>query len=679
MEEEFNIDIDEEEEVPIPPMELYEEIDYIIQTYYTDQVNDIVEGRRDSIRVNFQLLSASAKEELNTNYTEYMNREDSIVYIPTKHVNDRGREIEDFEPCEKVTLEFEGVSPKFTMTQLGSANINGLMQINGVATSISEPRSIMDVAMYRCKCGSERAFKQYIAERTKPSECFICGSKRPMWVLLEADCIWDDYQEVVVQENPEVVESGGIPRTMTLRLKGRQLLNVCKPGDITDITGVLMPVDLKKGRIFGWVVEVNHVDVLTKDTFNVELTKEDIIKIEELASDKKILDLLIESVFPSIHGHIDIKKGIILALFSGVNRKRKDSTQRGTINLLMVGDPGTAKSRMLVAAKNAAPKAVYTSGRGSSAAGLTAAAIQDKMGWRLEAGTLVLADRGIACIDEIEKMTEQDRSSIHDAMALQIVAVDKANIHTTLNARTGVIAAGNPKDGRYDRTEFVTENINLSPPILSRFDLIYIIQDVPDTENDKRIADKVLDIEDLDNRLLSHDLIKKYILYSKRFKPSLSPEAKAIIVDYYIPLREKSGEQEGAMFISTRQLEGLRRLSEAGARMRLSNSVSAIDAIQAIDLLRACLAEAWYDPFGDQIDVSAMETGKTKSETDAKTVIESIIKDAGTNPMHFDAIVDRASDYNIPRNKVFKLISALMSTGYVYMPESDKYKHTSNM
>jgi replicative DNA helicase Mcm len=649
-------------------MGIYSEIDYVISMFYEDDIDDIIQGKRDFISINFQLLSKDAQDELNENFTSYVQREDNIVFLPTKHVNERCRELGIETTFENIRLFFEDVSPEIDMRDLTSEYINGLVQLNGIITSVTEPHSIMDVAMFQCKCGAPRPFTQYTTSISKPSECLICGAKRPQWILLESECEWEDYQEMKLQENPETTEIGGIPRSMTIRLKGKQLLDACKPGDLVDVVGVLMPEDIKKGKIFGWVIDVNSINVLTQDSFNVVLSDDDIDLIHNLAGDPEILELFIQSIFPSIHGHVNVKKGLTLALFSGVNRRRVDSTQRGTSNILLVGDPGTAKTRMLVAAKNASPKAVFTSGRGTSSAGLTAAAIQDSLGWRLDAGTLVLADKGVACIDEIEKMRPEDRSSIHDAMSQQIVAIDKANIHTTLNARTTVLAAGNPKNGRYDRSDYVTNNINLSPPILSRFDLIYIIQDVPEEETDRSIADKVLDADlELPEKIIPHDLIKKYILYSKRHKPKLTQDSKKILVDFYIPLRQKTRDGDGAVFISTRQLEGLRRLSEASARMRLSNEVSVEDAQLAIDLLTSCLRETWYDPLGDSYDVGITEGGKSAGQRKAEDIVSQILFE-GNGEMAFEAIASRAEDYNIPRKHIGGILNKLYDAGIIYKP-----------
>ena len=200
-EEEFNIDLDEDEVIEPEPMELNEEIDYIIDTYYKDELKSVVMKKRDNVRINFQLLSASARKLLNTNYTEYANNEDSITYIPTKNVNAMAREMSEPDDFKKIMLHFTDVTPELKIRQLNADRINGLMQINGIIISVSEPRSIMDVAMYRCKCGAPRAFKQYTSGLSKPSECFVCGAKRANWVLLETECKWDDYQEIVIQEN----------------------------------------------------------------------------------------------------------------------------------------------------------------------------------------------------------------------------------------------------------------------------------------------------------------------------------------------------------------------------------------------------------------------------------------------------------------------------------------------
>jgi len=334
----------------------------------------------------------------------------------------------------------------------------------------------------------------------------------------------------------------------------------------------------------------------------------------------------------------------------------------------------THNTRMLQAAITSAPKALYTSGKGSSGVGLTAAAVQDQFGWRLEAGAVVLADGGVCAIDEIDKMTDDDREKIHEAMSIQRVSIHKANIHTMLNARTSIIAAANPAKGRYDPTEYLIDNITLSPTILSRFDLVLIVRDEPDEEEDRAIADKIFDLEPDDELpILDTDTIKKYILYAKTLNPKLTSEAVNVLLNFYIPLRKQSASMiNNPIAITVRQLEGLRRLTEASARMCLKEEATKEDAEIAIELMRATLERAMYDPISGKIDVGMFE-GKAKTQEDTKRLIEKVLRE-NDGEMHIDALTDRMGEYGVPATELKKLLGKMLTTGSnIYRPRANVY------
>jgi replicative DNA helicase Mcm len=371
-------------------------------------------------------------------------------------------------------------------------------------------------------------------------------------------------------------------------------------------------------------------------------------------------------------------------LFGGVPKALPDITVRGELNALLVGDPGTAKSQLLQYVARIAPRGLYTSGRGTTAAGLTAAVIREKGGgMSLEAGALVLADKGIACIDEMDKMRPEDRVAIHEAMEQHTVSVAKGGIVATLNARTAILAAANPALGRYEPHRTVAENISLPVTILSRFDLIFVLRDVPNKESDSKMSAHILELHRKGSGTVEPpipvELLRKYVSYAKGVKPVLTQEALKRINDFYLAMRSASESEGSPVAITARQLESLVRTAEARARVALRKEVLAEDAEAAIAIMKRSLEEVGIDLSSYKIDIDIIMTGKSKSMRDRlQTVLSTLMEmERETGVVEKTALLNELEDeHKVPRGEAERLIGQLLREGTIYEPREGYLKKT---
>jgi len=417
---------------------------------------------------------------------------------------------------------------------------------------------------------------------------------------------------------------------------------------------------------------------------------------------------MIKSIAPTIYGMDIEKEAILLQLFGGLAKELPDGTRiRGDIHTLFVGDPGTAKSQMLNYMSKLAPRSVYASGKASSAAGLTAAAVRDEFGegqWTLEAGALVLADMGVACIDEIDKMEETDRSSMHQAMEQQEISVAKAGINATLKSRCAILAAANPKLGRFDEFLPMHEQINMPPALISRFDLIFSILDKPNRTKDSDLADHILNThragqmneninhfkksklskKERDSMMkkivpeLEPEFLRKYVAYSKRnIYPVMKPEALDLIKNYYVDFRNSSEE---SVTFTPRQLEAFVRLAEASARLRLSQEVLVDDAKRAIYIIDQYLRRVGMDRETGRFDIDIIATGISHSQHDRMRTIIDIVSRLSSESKEGNAargdIVREGEIEGLESSKVEDALDRLKRNGQIYEPVHGKYRIT---
>lgn len=563
-------------------------------------------------------------------------------------------------------------SPKIVSLQkLKSLHLGKLISVTGIVSKSVPPRPMIVRAAYQCRdCPEIEYPTQNEWVLVPPSKCSSCGGKRFRLLEDPTQTLYIDVQTMCIQEKPEDLEVGQPPRLVDLEITRQSLINIVQAGDIVKIVGIpkTRPPPKAKNRKWKTYIEVVSIEKQNEDPSSVKINEEDEQTIQWLASDKSIFEKLVKSVAPSIYGYERIKEAVIYQLFGGVEKKFGDRTARGNIHLLWIDDPSTAKSQVLLAAKNISARGLYVSGGGASGAGLTAAVIKTEDTWTLEAGAMVLANGGICCIDEIEKMNDEDRKRIHEAMSIQTVNIQKATVHYTLPAKTAILAAGNPAFGRYDNYRTVAENVSLPPSILSRFDLVFIGRgDKSNKERDEAIATHVLDNPNMFDVEISKELLRKYIAYARRINPIMSDKAKAHIKAFYIKMRSMyegvKDVQATPIVITARQLEGLRRLSEAHARIRLSETVEEEDAFAAISLMLVSLQQAGIDPKTGQYDIDAV-MGTPKTVRAKMTTIMDMFKEKRI--IEREEMYERMEKLGVSKQETANAIHKLINDGILY-------------
>lgn len=577
---------------------------------------------------------------------------------------------------------------------LRSRHIGKLLHISGIMMRASVVKPLLVQAMFLCRiCQTEIPQPQEEGRYTEPVLCPICTKKTPMR-LIPQKSQFKDWQKVRLQESPEELPPGQMPRSVDVILEG-DIVDVSRPGELVKVTGTLQtsPDFSRRGgklATFNIFIEANGVEVSEKEYEQLEISDDDEKRIKELAEDQYVHEKIYASIAPAIQGHEHIKESIALLLFGGVGKTLPDGTRlRGKSNILLIGDPGTGKSQILKFVSGLAARGLYTSGKGTTAAGLTAAVIHDTESgaMTLEAGALVLSDQGIACIDEFDKMDPNDRTAIHEAMEQHTVSIAKAGIVATLNARTSILAAANPTLGRYESSLSVQDNIRLPFTILSRFDLIWILVDTPEPTRDRELAQFILNLHRMkktqDQGTISTippGFLKKYIGYSNRYViPQLTSEAAEVIENFYVDLRKSA--EGGPVPITARQLESLVRLSEARARMALRSKVTKEDAQSAIRLMEESLRMVALDRITGKIDIDRLVSKMSASQRSSSDIIIKAIRDMeseGTSTVNKDALIQRAVSMGLPRERAEEVIEKLLAEGILYSPREGKIRHSQS-
>jgi len=670
----------------IDPQERFQEL--FKTEKYRQRISQLAVSGKTSLIVEFEdILTFDHRlaDKLLEKPEEYLRHADNAAQ------NQLAIEAPEYAEKQKITVRIVRLLEPTPLRKLGAAHIGKLVMIEGIVVRSTPVRPMVMRAAFKCRgCGNITYVEQTGPFLKAPFACAdpSCRRKGP-FDFVQEESSFIDSQDLRIQERPEDLPPGQLPRTLHVKLVGSEIVDVARPGDHISIVGIVRaaaPTMPRVGKLRTFVLhlDANSIEVLGKEPEATLPSPEEEKQILELAKDPWIHRKIINSIAPSIYGYEHVKEAIMYLLFSGVPKTLPDITIRGELNILLIGDPGTAKSQLLQYVARVAPRGLYTSGRGTTAAGLTAAVIREKGGgMSLEAGALVLADKGVACIDEIDKMRPEDRVAIHEAMEQHTVSVAKGGIVATLNARTAILAAANPALGRYEQRRTIAENISLPVTILSRFDLIFVLRDVPNKDVDSKMSEHILEIHRKGLTPIEPpiplELLKKYISYAKGIKPVLTNEALQRLKDFYLAMRSVSESESSPIAITARQLESLVRLAEARARAALRTEVLAEDAEAAINIMKRSLEEVGIDLSSYKFDIDLIMTGKPKSLRDKLQTLLSVLtemeKEIGM--VEKVALINRLeTEYKIPRNEVERLIAQLQREGTIYEPREGYLKKT---
>ncbi|AKA49651.1 ATPase [uncultured archaeon] len=669
------------------------------QFEYRDRINKLSELYPDekSLYISFREIT-DYNNEFSSNLIEYpeiyLSIGESVIRedIYPARINDSRR-------VNIRLLEVPEQDVQYEIRNIRSQNVGKLISVSGIIRKNTEVLPRLQIAAFVCSaCGEINNVPQDRGRLDEPSRCQHCDTEKPKtrFKLDTSESEFVDVQKIEIQENPETLDGGAQPQRITVILED-DITGRIFPGDRVTIYGVLKAEQKRAGAVplteFNIYVYCVNFKKDSKEVESVKVTQEDEKTIIELSKQPEIIEKLARSIAPTIYGMEMVKTSLVLQMFGGIRKTMKDgTTMRGDIHILMVGDPGTAKSQLLKYMAEVSPRGVFAFGRGSSAAGLTAAAVRDDFGegrWTLEAGALVLADNGFAAIDELDKMDERDTAAMHEAMEQQTVTISKAGIMATLKSRCSILGAANPKFGRYDQNRPIVDQIDFPPPLISRFDVIFKIIDQPSREKDEKLAlhilaahkvgeiykslesSKIEDIEVEEEKGMvppvDKETLRKYVSYARsKVFPRLSEEAIEILKDEYVNTRNAGGE---SIPITARQLESTIRLAEAAAKARLSPIVTPKDALLAKAVVDFYLKDVSMN--NGVVDIDILLTGMSSGQRNEVETVHDIIRDMKRENKRaptVQSVIETAVSRGISKERVTTIINNMKKNGMIYSP-----------
>ncbi len=672
---------------------LKQKFDDFLESYYKEQIGDLVisfpESR--SLKVDIGDLQKFDPELA----SELVERPDNVLEAANLSLKEKLGEM--VAEGNEVHVRFHNLSINNPFVQdVGAKYIGKMVSLDALSVKRSEIIPKVKIGTYKCTyCGN--VMKVRVGTDPVSEICSQCKRKSMKQDVTESEFI--NLQKIAVQDPLEKLR-GNTPTWQLEVWLEDDLVNSVIPGDRVEIAGVLRirPRRNKRGKeetsMFTMYLDTVSIVPKQKEFAEIAITEEEERQIIELSKDPRAFEKISDSIVPSIYGYSEIKQAVVLQLFGGTPGKLlvDGGLIRSDIHMLLIGDPGSAKTRVLQSVAVMVPKGIYVSGKSVTGGGMTAVAERDDFsegGWTLKAGALVLGNGGVVCIDEFDKINDEDRAALHEALESQTISVAKAGIIATFNAKTAVLAAANPKFGRFDPNMYPADQFDIPPTLLSRFDLIFPVKDVMDEDLDTNIARHILvqheaagakiaqlsEYEQVEKPPIEKELLRKYIAYAKtNVNPRLGKEAGNRIQEYYVELR-KMGKSRGATPITPRQIEGLVRLAEASAKSRLADVVELSDAERAIALTEFMFKTLSIDSSGRR-DIDVILTGMPKEKVDKLNTLLNIIKDLEEKEGYASIknLYEESEKAGITSDMVNRYVKELERSGDIYMPKAGMLK-----